>query len=323
MQISMLVFLSLLPCFCLLAYILYMDRRDPLPFDLLMKVAGLGALTVIPAAIIENMLLIPGSALTRPLFQAFLVLAPLEELCKIWVVFRLAWHHPAFDEENDGIVYAGMSALGFAAMNNVRYLLEHGFAGGTMEGLLSGPMHVVAGIIAGYQLGQAHFTDDPAQRRSHIWKGFVGAVVLHAIFEYFLQTGKPEMALFVLPLGFFQLWIGLSLTGKGRNLSLRRWGSTGDQGVDWDEASGDPPPPVYGPGRWKILVSRTIFGLVVGFFVMLMTGLIRPDPQTPVEFSQLMVGGLVATCIPAMLALALEMSWRFHQGDPSPPVPGA
>lgn len=107
-----------------------LDAKRPEPARLRRKVAVFGALSVIPAIVLEMLLskhvgvsLDPEFTYQGSSFKAFVVAAGVEEACKIVVVYWIVWRRPEFDERMDGIVYACRAGLGFALVENVMYLL--------------------------------------------------------------------------------------------------------------------------------------------------------------------------------------------------------
>lgn len=330
MNSLLLLALAITPCAVFLGVILYMDRKDPEPFDLLMKVVFFGGVSVIPAALVEGFLIRPGSVLSDPFVQSLLIIGPIEEYCKLAVVLQTAWLHPAFNEENDGIVYVGMAAIGFAGLENILYVLQHGFGVGVIRAVLSVPMHIVCGIIMGYYLGLAKFAGErrvPAMDGtvlkdvpwSLMFRGWVIATLLHGFFDAFLLSGKLELILLVLPMGIAFFVVGYRLLSLGRNLSLKRWEHF-------------PPPPLPPPlsvadggtaptvGNWKVWVSRTLFSLCAAFWGLLLIGYVN-DPSAKHQLVDLVIGGIVLTFLPFLLGMTLEISWRLNLRPSPVPLP--
>ena len=123
-MIDPLTFIALLPAVVLVVYICRKDRTDKEPPALLAKLLGFGALSCLPAIVVELVL----SAIIERLnvrnvylgyfLEAFVVAGLTEETCK-FLFLRTTWRSPAFDFQFDAIVYAVMVALGFAAFENV------------------------------------------------------------------------------------------------------------------------------------------------------------------------------------------------------------
>ena len=137
-MIDPLMFIALLPAVVLVVYIYRKDRTDKEPPALLAKLLGYGALSCLPAIVVELIL----SAVIERLnvrnvylgyfLEAFVVAGLTEETCK-FLFLRTTWRSPAFDYQFDAIVYAVMVALGFAAFENVKYVYSYGFATGLVR----------------------------------------------------------------------------------------------------------------------------------------------------------------------------------------------
>ncbi len=114
-MIDPLMFIALLPAVVLVVYIYRKDRTDKEPPALLAKLLGYGALSCLPAIVVELIL----SAVIERLnvrnvclgyfLEAFVVAGLTEETCK-FLFLRTTWRSPAFDYQFDAIVYAVMVA---------------------------------------------------------------------------------------------------------------------------------------------------------------------------------------------------------------------
>ncbi len=80
---------------------------------------------------------------------SFLFTAVTEEGLKYLVVKKKAYDHPAFDEYYDGVIYAVVASLGFAALENVFYVLDGGMYVAVIRALLAVPAHALFGAIMG------------------------------------------------------------------------------------------------------------------------------------------------------------------------------
>jgi protease PrsW len=126
------------------SYIAYtMDRYEKEPLKLVVGVFLWGAIAAVIGALILSLLYQVGiyavtedEALTE-LAGGSIVAPVVEEIYKgvaVLLVYLL-WRHE-FDSLLDGIIYAGITALGFAATENVLYLYFAGYAEGGIGGLL-------------------------------------------------------------------------------------------------------------------------------------------------------------------------------------------
>jgi protease PrsW len=139
------------------AWILYwLDRFEKEPKILLGVVFVWGALVAAGVAFIVNTLLgmgvylVTGSEIATELATGSLVAPPVEETLKglavllVFLIFRRE-----FDSTLDGIVYAGITALGFAATENAYYIYNYGYLEDGMEGLFF--LVFVRVILVGWQ----------------------------------------------------------------------------------------------------------------------------------------------------------------------------
>ena len=144
MELIAAVFLAFIPAL-LYAWVTYwMDRYEKEPRLLLGATFFWGAIVAAGGAFILNTIF--GIALyaftADPLLTDFATgafSAPLvEEALKgfaVLLIFLIFRHE--FDSILDGIVYAAITALGFAATENVLYMMQYGFAEGGWDGMWS------------------------------------------------------------------------------------------------------------------------------------------------------------------------------------------
>ena len=119
----------------LYAFILFrFDRYEQEPFGLLAGIFIWGAILSAGSAFLINSLLGLGAYLitgseTVTGFTSSILIAPfIEEILKgiaVLVVFFFFRQH--FDSLLDGVLYAGLAALGFAATENAYYIYTYGF----------------------------------------------------------------------------------------------------------------------------------------------------------------------------------------------------
>ena len=160
---------ALVPAAFLMVQVYRLDRIEKEPAGLLLKLALFGALSGLAAGAIEGALtrvldVTLGGSMLRLVLENFLAVALVEEACKRWVVLKFAWRHPAFDYRFDAVVYCVFSALGFAALENILYVAEYGFAVAVSRALLSVPGHCFFAVYMGIYLGQAKMAERAMQR---------------------------------------------------------------------------------------------------------------------------------------------------------------
>jgi RsiW-degrading membrane proteinase PrsW (M82 family) len=189
--------LSFVPAFFYASILYWFDRFEKEPLRMLVGCFLWGALVATAGAIIWSSIFEIGiRALVRSeeiveLSSAILVAPIVEETLKglaVLIVF-LAFRHE-FDSILDGIVYAGITALGFAATENLLYLYFVGYAEdglGGMIGLfivrvvLGGWGHVVYTAFIGIGLAMARLSRSPFVALFAPLVGWLIAVGLHSL----------------------------------------------------------------------------------------------------------------------------------------------
>lgn len=101
---------------------------------------------------------------------------------------RYAYDKKAFDEPFDGIVYSVMVAMGFATIENVGYVYQHGIGTGVMRMFLSVPAHGSFAVMMGYYVGMAKFKPGMAYVLRTV--GIFWAVILHGSYDTLLLLGQ-------------------------------------------------------------------------------------------------------------------------------------
>ncbi|GMU93525.1 MAG: hypothetical protein AMXMBFR4_25830 [Candidatus Hydrogenedentota bacterium] len=170
----------------------YFHLRDiyPEPPKVLWTTFFLGALIVAPVLGIVYPLHycvgVPAGYAAQGLWVGFVYAAIPEEFFKLAVLRGYSLRQRAFDEPMDGVVYGVVASLGFAAFENVMYVMQGGLGLALMRALTAVPAHAFMGVIMGYYVGRAQF--DP-QRRAHLMgKGFLYAVLVHGFYDAPLLT---------------------------------------------------------------------------------------------------------------------------------------
>jgi RsiW-degrading membrane proteinase PrsW (M82 family) len=195
-----------------LAFVRRFDRARPEPVWLVVATFALGGLSVVPAGLAEmafaastpwldpSVMTLGGQAWALPIAIAVftLVVGVSEEGSKFLGAWSLARHRREFDEPIDGIIYGSAAALGFAAVENVKY-----FALGRMSGVVIAvrafvtvPSHMFFGAIWGYALGR-----QLVSRRVSVLGFFALAAVAHGAFDALLSTDGMQLASTLLVLG--------------------------------------------------------------------------------------------------------------------------
>jgi len=170
------------PALFWLVYFYRKDRFAPEPKRLVMKMYGLGMLSVIPILIAyQPFNFVQGMAVP-------VILAPIiEETGKCLIVLFFIYRHAEFDEPIDGIIYATAVALGFATIENILYVFNSPTISdrttvAIARAILSVPGHALFSSIFGYAIGLAKFST-PSLRPLLIFRGLLWAILAHSIFN--------------------------------------------------------------------------------------------------------------------------------------------
>jgi RsiW-degrading membrane proteinase PrsW (M82 family) len=86
----------------------------------------------------------------------------------------------------DGIVYAVMISLGFATVENIFYVFNHPgqeIQVAIMRMFTAIPLHAACGIILGYFVGLAKFSDN---KNILLYLGLFLATLVHGLYNYFI-----------------------------------------------------------------------------------------------------------------------------------------
>ncbi len=185
--------LAIAPGIAICIYIYFKDKYKREPFGLLLFSFILGMLSIIPAILMElpfgkSMEQMDIQPSWRVAIYAYLVVGFSEEISKYLMVRLFAFKRQAFDDPFDGIVYTVMVGMGFATLENIGYVYEHGMATGIVRMFLSVPAHATFAVLMGYHIGLAKF--DPAHKTRHLFYAILWPVILHGTFDFFLFKGN-------------------------------------------------------------------------------------------------------------------------------------
>jgi protease PrsW len=180
--------LALAPGIFICLFIYFKDRYKREPISLLLWAFVLGMLSTLPAVAMQmayNNLSLPESGtMAAVAFFAFCVVGFSEEISKFLMLRLFLFSRKAFDDPFDGIVYAVMVGMGFATLENVLYVMQHGLATGIMRMFLSVPAHGTFAVLMGYFTGLAKF--NPAKRPQYFLLAILLPVLFHGAFDFFL-----------------------------------------------------------------------------------------------------------------------------------------
>jgi len=209
LEFAILLVLSLAPVALLLWYFDRLDKKNKESRIFLWSIFLWGFLVTLAAGGIEILLeYLFGNLFSDPLVKifvtAFIFVAVVEEGLKYLVVKKKAYPHPAYNEYYDGVIYAVVASLGFAALENIFYVTDGGFSVGLIRAILSVPAHALFGATMGYFMALAKFSPNKEQERNYLFKAVLFPILLHGLYDYLLMsTTVYAMLVFPLLLGLY------------------------------------------------------------------------------------------------------------------------
>jgi protease PrsW len=218
------VILTLVPAFLWLAFFYRRDRLEPEPKTMILQVFFLGGLlaAAIGTPILNNVFQVSEWLYTNlwtRLLGGILVIGFTQEFLKYAAVRWTVYKSNEFDEPVDGIIYATVAGLGYAAMLNIQFVIDSGgvdLGPGVIRITIVSLAHASFAGIVGYFLGIEKFQERPAWftslgvviaavlngvfftirstlttsgfSQANTWVGFILAAVLAGTITYFLST---------------------------------------------------------------------------------------------------------------------------------------
>ncbi len=187
---------ALLPVFLILRYVYLLDRKEREPLGFVMKVVILGALFSIPCIAVERFMysLIASfydqASVEFAWMENTVGVALVEEFSKWLVIMIFVWKNKNFDYRYDGIVYAVSASLGFAALENVLYIINYGTGISIGRAIFAIPGHATFGVFMGFWLSRAKtFWLDGKKLRMKICKLFSLCIpmFIHGFYDFLLS----------------------------------------------------------------------------------------------------------------------------------------
>ena len=189
---------AVLPAVFLLYRVYQMDTIEKEPWSILRKLLLWGALSGIPAALVESLLtgLLGGifteGTVAYNLVFAFVVAALVEESFKFFFLYKFTFKSPDFNYRFDGVVYAVFVSMGFAILENILYVFQGGLGVAITRALLALPLHAACGVYMGIAYGQQKVQSlyKPASGMTIARACLTVPVLIHGFYDFcaFMQT---------------------------------------------------------------------------------------------------------------------------------------
>ena len=147
-----------------------------------------------------------------------LIFVIIEELVKFVCAYVIFFRTKLFDEPIDAFLYLMTAAIGFAAMENILYLIKPLLAGQTIDLIINSNirfiganiLHVASSGILALCIGYS-FCKRPIIREAYIWIGLIVATLVHWVFNIFLLTSVNSIVFVFLAVWIEIIFIILSL----------------------------------------------------------------------------------------------------------------
>ena len=217
--------LAVLPVFPVVAALLWLDRYESEPASLLAFSFAWGATAAVVITLvfsIGSMLVLGDDDVVGAVVVAPLVEEPAKGLAVLGV---LLIRRRQFHGVIDGIVYAGMSGVGFAFAENILYLgseYQMSGLGGALTLFLircvMGPFaHPMFTAAFGIGLGLAVRTPNAGLRVGYPAAGLAVAMLLHSLWNLLATTGDGFLVGYVmLQLPIFAVFVGFAVWTRAR-----------------------------------------------------------------------------------------------------------
>lgn len=209
-----LLLLAIAPVFVISVYIFIKDKYEKEPKRLLVYNFLLGAIvSIIITTLLYVIIDIPlplknRESVFEQFIKAFFVVGLIEEFSKYIIIRYYSQPHKEYNEPFDGIVYAVMVSMGFAATENVMYVLQGGLEVAVIRAFTAVPAHATFAILMGYFMGKAKFSNN---RILLNLTGLFLAVLFHGAYDFFLFI---DFIPGVWMGAFISLFIGIILATK-------------------------------------------------------------------------------------------------------------
>ena len=232
---------AVLPACFLLRYVYRHDTIEKEPPFLLLSLLGAGCLAALCSAVLESvaerllLILVAPSGPVYTIALAFLIVAVIEEGTKLFFLKLCSWRHRAFNYRFDGVVYAVFVSLGFAALENIQYVVNYGLSVALPRALLAIPGHASFSVFMGVYYGRAKLLEnlgDYGGLRRCLCKGYLFAVFLHGFYDTCAMTGTAQSS------AVFLVFVVLMFAAAFR--TLKRESSADGPITPYDGPSGAP-----------------------------------------------------------------------------------
>ncbi len=197
------ILIGLVPSLIWLFFWLRLKRDRPEPFGLIVICFVLGAASVLLATTLQHI----AKELLSDTPTRIIVWAAIEEILKFGVFYMVAYKTQQVDDALDPAMYLIAVALGFAALENIFYVLKPLQSFNITASLLTGGLRFFGSTllhtIASCFIGITITLSSKRLRGFGMIVGITGAIFLHSTFNFFILN--HDSASFIQVYGY--LWI--------------------------------------------------------------------------------------------------------------------
>lgn len=184
--------LAVLPGLFFALKIYKMDKIEKESPSLIFKLGFFGIISTLPAILLELGLdsvlafFVDSESLLYSIIENFIVVACVEEGCKMFFLKKGSWKSREFNYKFDGVVYAAAVGIGFAICENVFYAMDYGFSTTIVRALTAIPAHTIFAIFMGHYYGIAkeYFNmGDNRESKRYMKIAYVVPVFFHGLYD--------------------------------------------------------------------------------------------------------------------------------------------
>ena len=212
--------LAILPSILLLLFVVGKNKQRRNPTSLLVWLAVLGAVSAIPAVIVEilgsgllYMLGLGPSSAMYNFVECFFIVAMIEELGKFLGMLLMTWKNKNFDHSYDGVIYGVCSSLGFATLENVIYVFQGGIGTGIMRAVSAVPLHCACGVVMGFLYAKAREDANNGESAfGNLLLAYVCPLGIHGLYDFVLSVEDTSVLLCIAVLALVIILMFLLIT---------------------------------------------------------------------------------------------------------------
>lgn len=181
--------LTLSPGVIIITYVYLRDKHEKEPIGRIFRYFVYGIISlfitlVISLSVRDYFPNLYAPSFSHQITKAFLLVGFVEEFSKYVFVRFFGFRDKHFNEPFDGIVYTVCVSMGFATLENIRYVFDDGGLLVALNRMVTAvPAHASFAVIMGYFLGLARF--DKKERKMTAFTGLFLATVFHGLYDLF------------------------------------------------------------------------------------------------------------------------------------------